>query len=403
MLAVGQALSWLGNGFQTVALAFAVVHSGGGAGELGLVMASEVIAMLVGTLFGGVWADRLQPQRVMVLSDAARCAAAIGMAVMFGIGHQSVVPLCILAGLFGAAGSFFSPAMMALKPMVVPVTQRQSGNARLSLLQTTCSVFGPAIGGVVVGVSGAPTGFAVNALSFLASVITTLLIRARVERTPRHGMMRELAEGWSEVRSRDWLFYGVLSAMVYQIANGVVLVLSTVVAVQELGGAHAVGLIAAAEGIGGVVGAGIALRLRLQRALLAGWFAILLMSLWVFSYVWPGVLVAVMAGAVMGYAGLTFFSIAWQTAMQDHIPHRLLARVVSWDMLASFVAMPIGNAMAGPLASAFGIDHVLVVCGCVIFGASLLPIFVRGTWQLTRPADQATVGHVEADAVQPLQ
>src|SRR5258705_9603345 len=81
LLAAGQALSWLGNGFQTVALAVAIVLTGGGPGDLGLVMACSVLAMLAGTLFGGVWADRVQPQRVMVLSDIVRFGAGSGMAV----------------------------------------------------------------------------------------------------------------------------------------------------------------------------------------------------------------------------------------------------------------------------------------------------------------------------------
>ena len=99
LLAAGQALSWLGNGFQTIALAVAIVLTGGGPGDLGLVMACSVVAMLAGTLFGGVWADRLQPQRVMVLSDVVRCAAAAGMAVMFGTGHHWLPLLCVLAAI----------------------------------------------------------------------------------------------------------------------------------------------------------------------------------------------------------------------------------------------------------------------------------------------------------------
>lgn len=391
MLAAGQALSWLGNGFQTVALAFAVVSAGGGPGELGLVTASSVVAMLLGSLFGGVWADRLQPQRVMVFSDAVRCAAVAGMAVMFGAGHEPVLLLCALAALSGAAGSFFSPAMMALKPMIVPSVRLQSANATLSLLQTTCSVLGPAAGGVVVAAFGAPTGFAINAASYLVSVVTALLIRTRVERSPRRGMLHELAEGWSEVRGRDWLLSGMLAATVYHIANGIVLVLSMVVAVRDLGGADAVGLISAAEGIGGIIGAAVAMRLRPRRLLRAGWLALLLMSLWVIGYVWPGVLPAVMVGAIIGYAGLSFFSVAWETAIQDHVPHRVLARVASWDTLTSFLAMPLGSALAGPLSGAFGINRVLVACAVVLFGSSLLPLLVRGSRVLTRQTVEVKV------------
>jgi MFS family permease len=395
LLAAGQALSWLGNGFQTVALAVAVVLTGGGPGDLGLVMGCSVLAMLVCTLFGGVWADRVQPQRLMVLSDLVRFAAVGGMAVMFGTGQHGLPLLCVLAAVTAGAGSFFSPAMTALKPMVAAAERLQSANATLGLLRSSCAVIGPAAGGVVVAAFGPTTGFAVNAVSFLASMATVLLIRARAERAAHRGMLDEMGEGWAQIQRRDWLLSGVLAASAYHVANGVVLVLIQVVAIRELGGASAVGLIAAAEGLGGVVGAAVAIRYRPVRMLRAGWLTLLLMPLWVLAYVWPAVLSAVVIGAVLGYAGLSFFSVAWETAIQDHVPHRVLARVASWDMLTSFVAMPVGNALAGPLAHAFGTDRVLVGCAVVLFTASVTPLLVPGTRRLTRP----TAAHETPESV----
>jgi MFS family permease len=193
-----------------------------------------------------------------------------------------------------------------------------------------------------------------------------------------------LGEGWREIRGRNWLLAGVLGATVYHVANGVILVLVQVVAIERLGGASAVGLIASAEGLGGVIGAAIAIRFRPRRLLRAGWFALLLMPLWAFAYVWPAVLVAVVAGAIIGYAGLSFFGVAWETAIQDHVPHRSLGKVASWDQLTSFIAMPLGNVLAGPLSAAYGIDPVLVVCGFVLLGSGAAPLLVRGSRQLTR-------------------
>lgn len=382
LLAGGQALSWLGNGFQTVALAVAVVLNGGGPGELGVVMAGSVLAMLAGTLFGGVWADRLQPQQVMIASDVVRCVAAAALSLLFATGHDSAVPLTLLSALSAGAGAFFTPAMRALKPMVTTAERRQQTNATLSLLQTTSSVIGPAAGGVVVAAFGAAAGFAVNSASFLASVLTVLFIRARTERGGRSGLLREMGEGWTEIRRRDWLLSGVLAATVYHVANGVVLVLAQVVAIRRLGGADAAGYIAAAEGLGGVVGAAVAMRWRPTHLLRVGWCTLLLMPVWVLSYVWPATLTAVLAGAAIGYAGLSYFSVAWETAIQDHVPHRVLARVASWDTLTSFVAMPVGNALAGPLAQAFGIDRVFAVCAAVLGATAAAPLFVPGSRNL---------------------
>lgn len=385
LLATGQALSWLGDGFQTVALAVAVVVAGGGASGLGLVLACQVLARLAGVLFGGVWADRLQPQRVMMLADLVRFGAVAGMAAMFGLGRLVLPVLCVLVAITAAAGAFFAPAMTALKPMLVPADRLRSANATLSLLQTSCTVLGPAAGGVVVAVCGAATGFLVNALSFAASAATVSLIRSVSARSPRRGMIRELAEGWAAVRNRDWLLSGVLAAALYHVANGVVLVLAQVIAIRQLGGAGAVGVIAAGQGLGGMAGAAVALRTSPTRPLLGGWLALPLMCLWVVSYAWPGVLAAVVVGAVLGYGGLSFFSVAWETAIQDHVPHHLLARVAAWDTLTSFVAMPVGNAIAGSLSRAFGVRPVLLGCALVFLGSSLAPVCVRGTRVLRRP------------------
>jgi predicted MFS family arabinose efflux permease len=159
-----------------------------------------------------------------------------------------------------------------------------------------------------------------------------------------------------------------------------------VVAVRDLGGATAVGFISAAEGLGGVLGGVVAMRLRPRRLLLAGFLALGLMPVWVVSYVWPGALSGVMVGAVVGFAGLTFFGVCWDTALQDRVPHQLLARVSSWDILTSFVGMPVGNALAGPLADRFGSHPVLLVCALVLLVAGVAPIAARGTRVLTSAA-----------------
>jgi MFS family permease len=117
-----------------------------------------------------------------------------------------------------------------------------------------------------------------------------------------------------------------------------------------------------------------------------GWFALLLMPVWVLSYVWPATLTAVALGAVLGYAGLIFFDVAWETALQDHVPHRVLARVASWDTLASFLGMPLGSAVAGPLAHAFGDRDVFIGCAVVLFASGVAPLFVAGTHRVVRPA-----------------
>lgn len=384
LLAAGQTLSWTGNGFQTVALAVAVVLAGGGAGGLGLVMATSITATLACSLFGGVWADRLQPQRVMVASDLIRLLASAAMATMFFAGAYHLPLLCLFTAVSSGAGSFFNPAMTALRPLIIPAARRQSANATLSMLQTGSAVVGPALGGVTVAAFGAPAGFTVNAVSFLASMAACLLLRTRAVRGPRSSMLADLGAGWREISGRDWLIGGLFGATAYHIANGVILVLVQVVAIERLGGASAAGFIAAAEGLGGMIGAALALRLKPRRLLRAGWLTLLLMPLWALAYVWPAELTAVLAGAVIGYAGLIFFDVAWETALQDQVPQSSLGRVASWDYLTSYLAMPVGNALAGPLSARFGTGPILTAAAAVLFLAALSQLAIPGVRHLTR-------------------
>ncbi|HEY6743065.1 MAG TPA: MFS transporter [Lapillicoccus sp.] len=396
LLMTGQGLSWLGDAFQPIALSVAVIGSGGSAGDLGLLLACGIVGRLGCSLIGGVWADRVRPQAIMITADLVRAGAAAVLAVLYLGEHHPLPLLCALVTVFGGAGAFFFPAMSSLKPIVVAVDQRQAANATLSAVQTAALTVGPVAAGLLIAAFGAPFGFAVNAASFLASAVTVVLIRVRSDRSERTGFLAELRSGFAAVRSRDWLFWGIVAAGIYHVANGVILVTVNVVALRDLGGAAALGVISGAEGLGGVLGSLVAIRVRPRRPLAVGFVALGLMPIWVLSYVWPGTLTGVLLGAGIGYSGLMFFGVCWDTAIQNHVPHELLARVTSWDTLTSFVGMPLGQALAGFLTDRFGTQPVLVAGAVVIFVAGVGPLVVPGSRRLTWGPSPAADGALRA-------
>jgi MFS family permease len=79
-----------------------------------------------------------------------------------------------------------------------------------------------------------------------------------------------------------------------------------------------------------------------------------------------------------------YFSVCWDTALQDGVPHAVLARVSSWDILTSFVAIPAGNALAGPLAHTIGTSRLILIAAGVMVLASFAPLLVRGSRELRR-------------------
>src|SRR6478609_409814 len=115
LLLVGQGLSWVGDAFNPIALSVAVVLSGGGAAELGVILASGVVARLLCSLVGGVWADRVTPHRIMVVADLVRAASVGSTAVAFAVmGDPPVALLAGLAAVTAGAGAFFFPAFVSL-------------------------------------------------------------------------------------------------------------------------------------------------------------------------------------------------------------------------------------------------------------------------------------------------
>jgi MFS family permease len=108
--------------------------------------------------------------------------------------------------------------------------------------------------------------------------------------------------------------------------------------------------------------------------------------------------VAVLAGALIGWSGLIFFDVAWETAIQDQVPHQALGRVTSWDILMSFLAMPLGNALAGPLSGAFGVNPVVAAAAAVLLLAGLSQMLIPGVRRLTRASPELAA---TATAAQP--
>ncbi len=87
----------------------------------------------------------------------------------------------------------------------------------------------------------------------------------------------------------------------------------------------------------------------------------------------PTVLLLVVL-AFVGGLGIEMFSIGWQTAYHHHVPNELLSRVASYDALGSFIAIPIGQLMFGPLAGVFGAQDLLVVAAVLYVVIALLTL-----------------------------
>jgi MFS family permease len=386
LLFLGRTISFAGSAMAPVALAFAVLELTGSKTDLGLVLAARSIPQVVFLLVGGVWADRLSRHRVMVASNVLSGAAQAAIAVLLVTGAAEIWHLAALAAVNGFAAAFFFPASQGVVPQTVPAESLQSANSLLRLGLNATSITGAALGGVLVAATSPGAAIAFDAASYWLAAL--FLARMRLPAGLRLAGSRfsgELREGWREFRSRTWLWTIVLQFAVVNAAwVGAESVLGPVVADEDLGGAAAWGAIVACQSAGLVVGGLAMLRLRPRRILLAATFGMLLTLPVLVALAVPLPVVAVAACAFVAGLGLEVFGVLWDTTMQQEIPAEKLSRVYSYDALGSFVLVPVGLAVAGPVAAAVGTSEALLLAGAVNLAATLAVLGVRDVRTLRR-------------------
>jgi MFS family permease len=363
LLFAATTITTLGDNVGRIALVFAVLElPSASATDLGLVLAAGSIVQSVVVVFGGVLSDRL-PRNLVLTGASLVQGAAQGVAAALVLTGEATVPLLLaLAVLYGAGAGLVIPAEVGLVPQTVSPERLQQANAFQGLSRNLVSIAGPGIGGVLLVVGSPGIGLAADAASF--GVCAVLLARIRVTRREsseeRAGFFHELREGWREFTRHDWLWSSVL---LFGISNLVWVgcwgVLGPVIAEQEWGGAGAWATILACGGLGAVAGGLVALRYRPRRPLLASvivaWPLLLeLLALAVYAPVW-----LVAASAFAAGAGIAIHLALWFTVFQREVPEHAQSRVSSYDALGSFVLIPLGMAVVGPVSAAIGIQETI--------------------------------------------
>ncbi|MDQ3992058.1 MAG: MFS transporter, partial [Actinomycetota bacterium] len=186
LLFLGRTASLLGSAFAPVALAFAVLDDlDGSASALGLVLAAIWVPQVVLILVGGVWADRLPRNFVMVGTDLVMCAAQATVAALLITGAAQLWHLFALQLVRGTANAFFFPASSGLVPQVVSAGRLQQANALLRLSHSGTAVVGAAAAGILVAAAGSGAALAFDAATFLVSAL--FLARIRIPGVARAG------------------------------------------------------------------------------------------------------------------------------------------------------------------------------------------------------------------------
>jgi MFS family permease len=381
-------ISVTGNAVAIVATPFAVLAIGGSAIDVGYVATAFTAALLVFLLLGGVVADRLPRHKVILTANAVQALAQGASAALVLAGSAHVWQLMLLSVVRGAGQGFYFPAAAGLLPQTVPAGDRAQASAMQRIGFNTAQIGGSALGGVLVGLAGPGWGLAVDAASFAVAAALRSWMRFPA-RPPAAtaGFIHEMREGWRDFISRRWLWAIVLEfSCVVAISVATTGVLGPLVARDRLGGAGSWGVVLACYAVGALIGGIVMLRYRPQRMLLAASLAVPSFSVFLFALAVPLAVPALAAAALFAGGCVEVFSVNWATTMMQEIPPEMLSRLSAYDMFGSFALAPIGTAVAGPAAAAFGTPAVLAAGGVLIVLLTVAVLCVPEVRQLRREA-----------------
>jgi len=384
----GYATSVFGSAMTPVAVTFAVLDAGGGAADVGYVLAAETIPLVVFLLAGGVVADRFSRRAVMLASDLSQAASQLSLAVLVLTGRPALSEFMVLLAVLGAGLAVSGPAMTGLIPEVVSAGRLQPANALVGLAESLGSIGGPAVAGVIVALANPGWAILADALTYLVSAwcLGRLQVPA-VTKRPGASFRADLAQGWVEFRARTWLWSIVgFYAIFHLIVLAPYMVLGAVIAKADLGGSGAWGAILAATGVGGVAAGLVMLRYRPARPLVVAQVSSAMMVVPIVLLVFRAPVVAIALGACLSGAGGSVFGTLWTTTMQREIPPAILSRVSAYDWFGSVAFLPLGYALVGVLSATLGINGALwLAVGWFVAGTAAL-LAIPGVRALRDPA-----------------
>ncbi len=365
----GQSISVIGTWMTRLATAWLVYRLTHSALLLGVVSFSGQIASFVLGPLAGVWVERMERRRLLIVTQAAGAVQSLALA---GLTLAHVITLGEIIGLMAFQGLINAFDMPGRQSFLIQMVEDRGDLANAIAINSSMAngarLIGPAIGGMIIAAFGEGWCFLIDGVSYFAVIASLLLMRIPALRG-RDGaassLLVELREGWDYVRGFRPIRTILLLFALTCLMGWPYSVLLPVFAGKVLhGGAHTLGWLTAASGVGAFSSA-LALAMRksvvgLTRTLQAA--AVMLgagLILFGLSHtLWLSLVLMVVVGF-----GLIQAAAVSNTIIQSLVPDDMRARVMGYYTMAFFGAAPFGSLMAGALAQHIGAPDTVMLTG----------------------------------------
>jgi hypothetical protein len=195
--------------------------------------------------------------------------------------------------------------------------------------------------------------------------------------------MLQLRDGFHEVASRPWVRAPIIGFAVSNFCFAAFIVLGPRIFLDHFDGAGDWGIVSTCGAIGGILGGVLSVRLHARHPLSAGFFACMLIAVPIAALAGPLPVAAIAAAWTLGLGAVALCNTWWETTLQRDIPESVYARVRSYDILVSFVFMPLGFVAFPLLARALGYERTLLAAAVVTAATNLVVGFLPGVHAVT--------------------
>ncbi len=379
----------------------AVLLLAAGPSETGWLQTAQTLPFLLLAIPAGLIVDRASRRALLVGAEVLR-AVSLALIVLALLAGALSLPLLAVLGFLGAIGTVcYTVAAPALLPSLVPRARLAEANRWLELARSVALTGGPAVGGAIVGWTGAPAALVLATVSSLLAVgLLTGLPKERPAVPARQDPYRALREAAGFVGRHPLLRPIFLTAVVFNLSWFVLQSIYVAYAVRDLGmTAMQVGITLGVYGAGMVIGAVVApvlaRRLTLGTIVILGPLGGFCGALVMLSTLWLPTSAMAGLGFLLFGVGPMLWTISTTTLRQAVTPNAMLGRVSALIVTATFGARPVGAAIGATVAAAVGPAACLLLATAG-FLVQLMIIYaspVRGLREL--PVDASATGQVE--------
>jgi len=387
LLFAGSTISTIGDQFTLVALPWLVLKLTGDPAALGLVLATMAFPRAVFMLIGGAVVDRMSPRRVLLGSRAVNALLVSLLAVLVLAGAIQMWMIYAIALVIGLSTAFSYPAGSAILPQLMQPQQLQSANAMFMAMRQLSLIIGPVIAGLLITVgahnghdkgvadaSGLGLAFSIDAVSFLFSLGSLMLVRIHSDfhpKVPVGSVLANVASGiryiWADLPLRAFILY---AAVVSVFVGGPIQVGLPVLAETRMDlGAASLGILMTANGVGMLLGsalsgmAGKLVRGRLGLMVLSvdSVVGLALIALGVVHSTLGGAVLLACTGMLGGIAQIAIIS--W---IQRRVAPEMMGRTMSVLMFTFMGLGPLSAAIAGSLLQVISLSTLFTGAGLTL-------------------------------------